>query len=492
MNEGKFQKKFQSKFRKKFDINSERMKLPSVQNNINYQINFNHKLTPFNNNIKNNLFNHNNPFNENNFNIQNKHKPYSGNPLKYNNKSIYQKENKKGRDITTANPVLITKLYYNFPVSGNFKFQNFGKKFKQPKSSPKYNKYLENSYKKNIKLNHLNNINNQIINNISNNNLLKSNSSNKLKSSVNDLNNYNNNILNENSEPIKINLNESLKKTIKPQNKIIVDAKKEKNNYPFVNYDNQDYPNLNHREKMEDYYISLPSFFNDTSKSYFAIFDGHSGIEVAKYCKDNLHKIFAKNLNETTFDVKDSLINSFNSIDEEISKLNYQKDIGSTATVLFIYKEYDTKYNNNIRYFAIANVGDSKCYLIKKKNIIKLTYDHKCSDEKEVERIKKNGGIVFYGRVFGTLMLTRSIGDREMKKYGVCSEPYVNIQKIENDDLFIILASDGVWDVINEEELFNICFEKDNLNSSDICKKIIQVSKDGDSRDNISCIVVKL
>ena len=122
MNEGKFQKKFQSKFRKKFDINSERMKLPSVQNNINYQINFNHKLTPFNNNIKNNLFNHNNPFNENNFNIQNKHKPYSGNPLKYNNKSIYQKENKKGRDITTANPVLITKLYYNFPVSGNFKF----------------------------------------------------------------------------------------------------------------------------------------------------------------------------------------------------------------------------------------------------------------------------------------------------------------------------------------------------------------------------------
>ena len=127
----------------------------------------------------------------------------------------------------------------------------------------------------------------------------------------------------------------------------------------------------------------------------------------------------------------------------------------------------------------------------KKNSIIKLTYDHKCSDEKEVERIKKNGGIVFYGRVFGTLMLTRSIGDREMKKYGVCSQPFVKIEQIDNDnDKFIVLASDGVWDVVNEDELINICNE--NLNSNDICKKIIQISKERDTRDNVSCIVIKL
>ena len=78
-----------------------------------------------------------------------------------------------------------------------------------------------------------------------------------------------------------------------------------------------------------------------------------------------------------------------------------------------------------------------------------------------------------------------------MKKYGVCSQPFVKIEQIDNDnDKFIVLASDGVWDVVNEDELINICNE--NLNSNDICKKIIQISKERDTRDNVSCIVVKL
>jgi hypothetical protein len=59
--------------------------------------------------------------------------------------------------------------------------------------------------------------------------------------------------------------------------------------------------------------------------------------KVAKYSKENLYKIFSKNLYDTTFNVKDSLINSFNIIDKEIKKLNYEKEIESTTTLLFIY-----------------------------------------------------------------------------------------------------------------------------------------------------------
>jgi hypothetical protein len=59
--------------------------------------------------------------------------------------------------------------------------------------------------------------------------------------------------------------------------------------------------------------------------------------KVAKYSKENLYKIFSKNLYDTTFNVKDSLINSFNIIDKEIKKLNYEKEIESTITLLFIY-----------------------------------------------------------------------------------------------------------------------------------------------------------
>ena len=59
--------------------------------------------------------------------------------------------------------------------------------------------------------------------------------------------------------------------------------------------------------------------------------------KVAKYSKENLYKIFSKNLYDTTFNVKDSLINSFDIIDKEIKKLNYEKEIESTTTLLFIY-----------------------------------------------------------------------------------------------------------------------------------------------------------
>ena len=59
--------------------------------------------------------------------------------------------------------------------------------------------------------------------------------------------------------------------------------------------------------------------------------------KVAKYSKENLYKIFSKNLYDTTLNVKDSLINSFNIIDKEIKKLNYEKEIESTTTLLFIY-----------------------------------------------------------------------------------------------------------------------------------------------------------
>ena len=87
-------------------------------------------------------------------------------------------------------------------------------------------------------------------------------------------------------------------------------------------------------------------------------------------------------------------------------------------------------------------------------------------------------------------MLTRSIGDREMKDYGVCSTPFVNIIKIMDNFKFIIIASDGIWDVINDDELFNI--SKLNLNCDEMSKRIIELSLEKNSMDNLSCIVIKL
>ena len=192
-----------------------------------------------------------------------------------------------------------------------------------------------------------------------------------------------------------------------------------------------------------------------------------------------------KILQSNNFNIEKSLNISFQKIDEEISKNNYPNDSGTTVTILLINEN-----NKNEKFYAFANVGDSKCYLIKKNSILKISKDHKCDDKDEVERIKKNGGLVFNKRVFGSLMLTRSIGDREMKNYGVSSIPSININQINNDDLFFVIASDGVWDVINEDDL--ITFFNEKKSCKEISDDIIKMSIENGSSDNVSCIVVKV
>ena len=93
----------------------------------------------------------------------------------------------------------------------------------------------------------------------------------------------------------------------------------------------------------------------------------------------------------------------------------------------------------------------------------------------EVKRIKDSGGVVFRERVFGTLLLTRSFGDKEMKKYCVLSTPDIFIKNVEKEDLFVVIASDGVWDVVEEDEIFKM--SQDNISSNDFSKKIINLAK---------------
>ena len=87
-------------------------------------------------------------------------------------------------------------------------------------------------------------------------------------------------------------------------------------------------------------------------------------------------------------------------------------------------------------------------------------------------------------------MLTRSFGDKEMKKYGVSSIPYCFSSLINENDLYIIIGSDGVWDAISNEDLLK--FSKEKISSEDFAKKIVMLSIDRGTTDNTSCLVLKL
>ena len=292
-----------------------------------------------------------------------------------------------------------------------------------------------------------------------------------------------------------IKLNED-KRQLKPKSKC------------FISYAYIDYPNLEHRKEMEDFHCIKQALGKRNNLSYFAIFDGHGGKEVASFLSVNFHHFLIDEINNIKFGINDQEnINNiiecikvaFMKIDQKIlSNENLVNDVGSTATLIIIY--YNNLRENFFesneikeveRTLICANIGDSCGYLITKSKISQITKSHKCEDPSEVQRIRDNGGIVFQGRIFGKLILTRTIGDKEMKKYGVIPTPDFFTKKIEKDDLFVIIGSDGIWDVVNEEEIFKMGNEKE-LSSEAFSKKIMDIAKKRDTRDNSSCIVIKL
>ncbi len=323
-----------------------------------------------------------------------------------------------------------------------------------------------------------NNINKHEVKNETNN--TKNNNNNKIiiKKQIPQLDMKQENVLNSNN----INKNNNIENN---NNKNKNDNNQKESNYNSIikDFSKYEFANIEIRKQMEDFTYTNLNFHNKNNHniSLFAIYDGHNGKLVSEYLYKNFDKILLSNLEKTNYQIRKSLIDSFQQINSNFEKNPEAKNTGSTATVILID-------NNNL---YCANVGDSQCYYISKEKIIKLTKVHNCNDLKEVERIKKKNGIIFQNRIFGCINLTRTIGDIEFKEYGVTCIPDISKEILsENNSKYIILGSDGVWDVIDENDIINI-EKKYGNNCKDFCKKIIKTAIEKKSQDNISCIVIK-
>ena len=234
--------------------------------------------------------------------------------------------------------------------------------------------------------------------------------------------------------------------------------------------------NLKYRQSMEDIGVTLPEFITEPKTSLFGIFDGHGGNDVVKYIKNRLPEIIKSYL-EKNNSIEDSFTFAFNKIDEEL-KFYDSEHTGSTATLVV--------FQNNKIY--CGNVGDSTAFIIYDNFIKKISTDHKCSDPKEEERIILSGGKVTKNRVMGQLVLSRCLGDLYCKKYGVINTPDISANKIDKNIKYVVIASDGVWDVVNENEILNL--SKKQKNAEEFCKELVKLSIEKNTKDNVSCIVI--
>ena len=242
--------------------------------------------------------------------------------------------------------------------------------------------------------------------------------------------------------------------------------------------------NFSHKINMEDKGRSILNFNNDPNKLLFCLFDGHGGDEVSSYLQKNFGKIMKKYI----YEIENEEINFeklFEEIDEEFKNCKYYK-MGSTATIVYITQEI---VNNKKKLYCI-NIGDTRCILTHTTGSRKLSYDDLVDDEKEYNRIINEGGYIKNGRVNGQLMISRAFGDWEYKSYGVICTPHVTKIDITDKCKYIIMASDGIWDVLDDLDVYKLSLIAEN--SENLCNDIIQDALDKDSTDNLSCFAIKL
>lgn len=240
----------------------------------------------------------------------------------------------------------------------------------------------------------------------------------------------------------------------------------------------------------------------ETDNGYFAVFDGHAGTFAAEWCGKKLHLILEDIMRRhPNTPVPELLDQAFTNVDQQLEKLPL-KNSGCTAVVAVLRWEdrvpssqsatgsasiapaaasasksgADLDPNSDSaqtptqsaqlpnvsqsttisalpklqekssrqRVLYTANVGDARIVLCRNGKALRLSYDHKGSDENEGKRIANAGGLILNNRVNGVLAVTRALGDTYMKDL-VTGHPYTTETVIQPDqDEFLIVACDGV------------------------------------------------
>ncbi|KAM3702278.1 hypothetical protein ACJW31_04G013700 [Castanea mollissima] len=235
------------------------------------------------------------------------------------------------------------------------------------------------------------------------------------------------------------------------------------------------------RASMEDFYETRISEVDGQMVAFFGVFDGHGGSRTAEYLKNNLFKNLSSHPDFIN-DPKTAIVEVFKQTDADYlnEEKGQQKDAGSTATTALLLGDR----------LLVANVGDSRVVACRAGSAIPLSIDHKPERSDERQRIEQAGGFIIWAgtwRVGGVLAVSRAFGDKLLKPY-VVAEPEIQEEEIDGVD-FIIIASDGLWNVISNKDA--VALVQDIPNAEEASRRLITEAYARGSSDNITSIVVR-
>ncbi|XP_020590206.1 probable protein phosphatase 2C 24 [Phalaenopsis equestris] len=282
------------------------------------------------------------------------------------------------------------------------------------------------------------------------------------------------------------------------------------------------------RREMEDAVSIWPDYLKACGgkHSFFGVFDGHGCSHVAAWCKDRMHEMVEEEVEKlesgmppSPTEWKKVMDRSFARMDEEVviwggaagerrnttcrCELQTPKceHVGSTAVVAVVAPEQ----------IVVANCGDSRAVLCRRGATVPLSIDHKPDRPDELQRIQAAGGrVIFWDgpRVQGVLAMSRAIGDGYLKPY-VTAEPEVTVTERKEEDEFLILASDGLWDVVTNVtacEIVRMCLRRSGRGEvkgdvsaetsdkacSDAATLLTKLALARGSADNVTVVIVDL
>lgn len=233
---------------------------------------------------------------------------------------------------------------------------------------------------------------------------------------------------------------------------------------------------------MEDYVVAQFKHTRDSELGLFAIFDGHLGHDVPDYLQSHLFETILKQPNFWT-DTIEAIRKAYEITDSKIlEKAKRLGRGGSTAVTAILIDGLK---------LVVANVGDSRAVICRNGLAKQLSVDHEPNKERKC--IEMKGGFVSnlpgdVPRVDGQLAVARAFGDLSLKVH-LSSEPDVRDEIIDDKTEFLVLASDGLWKVMSNQEAVDAIRHIEDPQVA--AKHLTEEALKRKSKDDISCIVVK-
>jgi protein phosphatase 1L len=270
-----------------------------------------------------------------------------------------------------------------------------------------------------------------------------------------------------------------------PEEESIIHPESGGEKYPKFSYGYSSYKGK--RFSMEDFHSTKIDTIEGKEVGLFGVFDGHGGSRAAEYLQKHL---FENLLKHPKFldDTKSVITEVYLETDKDFLKdeKNQNRDAGSTASTAVLVGDH----------LLVANVGDSRAVICKGGKAVALSTDHKPNQTGERQRIENAGGVVMWAgtwRVGGILAVSRAFGDRLLKQY-VVADPEIQEDTIEKGVDFLVLASDGLWDVVSNEDAVEIVAKILNAEEADAEEAANKLTKEAyrrGSADNITCLIVR-